>query len=89
MSLEPCPFCGEIPKTKVQFRRSDGGEYRMAAVIQCECGTSKSISIYGSDDTPFEVFTDTFDAVTELWNRRSYEKEQTPLGKCEQDAVRI
>ena len=78
--LKKCPFCGEIPETKVLVTQSGGGEDHITFTVYCPmCGVYKSKTSYRVDNggikgvasiRTFDDVAETIKLVTECWNRR-------------------
>ena len=77
--LKPCPFCGSIPKSGVEFYESCGAELKLSAVVECTgCGVRKQVIFKATDNVIFIPFCDyenAFEEVVERWNRRVCEKQ--------------
>ena len=74
--LKPCPFCGAMPQTGVDFYETYGyGKgIKLAAIVECTgCGIRKREIFTATDSMhyiPFSDYEDAFDKVVEQWNRR-------------------
>lgn len=73
--LKPCPFCGGEAKTGVSYIKCGGDELILRASVYCDaCGVGKSVT-FDAMCMPFENFTEQFNAVAEMWNRRASDDE--------------
>lgn len=68
--LQPCPFCGAIPKTNVRYWQCGGAELMLTAEVVCKCGIKKGRS-FQANNTSFGNFIEAFDLAIEDWNRRA------------------
>ena len=77
--LKPCPFCGALPQSGVEFYESHGAEVRLSAVVKCTgCGVSKRKIFKATDNVSFVPFYDyenAFNDVIREWNRRVNDDE--------------
>ena len=77
--LKPCPFCGSMPQSGVEFIESRGSEIKLAAIVECTgCGTRKREIFKAADGfsyVPFYDYENAFEEVIKAWNTRAGEKE--------------
>lgn len=77
--LKPCPFCGAIPQSGVDFYGSRGTEIKLAAIVECTgCGICKRVIFKATNDVihiPFSDYEEAFNKVTKEWNTRIIDKE--------------
>ena len=72
--LKPCPWCGESPKSGVEFYESKGSVGTLAAIVYCpKCGVNRRKIFKATDviTVPFSVYEVAFDEVKQAWNRRT------------------
>lgn len=78
-NLKPCPFCGEIPISGIEYYDGGSGDnIRLRAVVYCKgCGANKSAIFRATDINlvPFLNYEAAYDKAKKLWNKRSYEVE--------------
>lgn len=77
--LKPCPWCGEIPKSGVDFYESCGSEVKLAAIVYCpKCGANRREIFKATDVNPVPFFTYevAFDHVKQAWNRRAKDEPE-------------
>ncbi len=76
VALKVCPFCGVNGDVQsgVEFYKYCGSEVQLRAVVRCKkCNCTRSVWIKATEDfvlVPFERYTEAFDKVTEMWNKR-------------------
>ena len=77
--LKPCPFCGAIPQSGVEFYESCGTEVKLAAVVKCTgCGVYKKNVFKATGSitfVPFYDYENAFNDVVEAWNGRAKDDE--------------
>ncbi len=70
--LKPCPFCGSLPQSGVEFYEICGNEIKLAAVVECTgCGTRKRKIFKATEGTsyvPFDKYDNAFEEVVQIWN---------------------
>lgn len=73
--LKPCPFCGALPQSGVEFYESCSAEVRLSAVVKCTgCGVYKRKIFKATDKesfVPFYDYENAFNDVIKEWNRRA------------------
>lgn len=76
-NLKPCPFCGEIPTSGIEYYDGSRTDIRLRAVVYCKCGANKSVIFRATDINlvPFLNYEAAYDKAKKLWNKRSYEVE--------------
>jgi Lar family restriction alleviation protein len=69
--LKPCPFCGNIPKAKVEIVSMGGDSDCIHFSIVCEeCGISRTIALYTKVANKFTDVEEAMEMAKEVWNRR-------------------
>lgn len=72
--LKPCPFCGSIPQSGVDFYESCGKSVILAATVECTgCGIRKRKIFKATDNVSYVSFYDydnAFEEVIKAWNMR-------------------
>ena len=71
-NLKQCPFCGNIPITKIEIASFGGNTDRIIFSIECEkCGTRKSVGLSFSNYSNFDEVEKTIAKAIEVWNKRA------------------
>ena len=75
LKLRECPFCGEIPFTRVRVTKWDGCSAEIQCSVKCRCGINKTVSLELCD-TDFSKVIQAMELVIIDWNRRAGEKDE-------------
>lgn len=67
--LEPCPFCGKQPKTRVTVKRGVSQDFIAVQVICLECDIKKEAVI--ESGLLFACILEAERKAREAWNRRA------------------
>ena len=71
-NLKQCPFCGNIPTTKVEIASFGGNTDKIIFSIECEkCGTRKSVGLSFLNYSNFDEVEKTITKAIEVWNKRA------------------
>lgn len=68
--LEPCPFCGKQPFTRVRTVRCDSITSTLEFSVKCECDIEKRLKLELCD-TDFSKVISSINAVIADWNTRT------------------
>lgn len=68
--LKPCPFCGTLPTTAINYSRCGGGELRLTYSVVCpRCKITKSLG-KESEGKSFKEYINAMNSVITIWNSR-------------------
>ena len=70
--LRECPFCGEMPFTRVCVTKWSCCSAEIQCSVKCRCGINKTVSLELCD-TDFNKVIQAMELVTIDWNRRAGE----------------
>lgn len=77
--LKPCPFCGAMPRSGVEFYEKCGADIKLSAVVECPSCHIKKREIFKACEgyvlVPMSDYNKAFTRVVEAWNRRVCEQE--------------
>lgn len=68
--LKPCPFCGKLPRTNVEWRECGGNDLVLEFSVKCDnCGIKRS---YRKDvnNATFSKYVNMMNEAVKLWNER-------------------
>ena len=68
--LEPCPFCGKQPFTRVRTVRCDSITSTLEFSVKCECGIEKRLNLELCD-TDFSKVINAISNTFDIWNTRT------------------
>jgi C4-type Zn-finger protein len=69
--LKPCPFCGNMPKAKVEIVSMGGDSDCIHFSIVCEkCGISRTTALYTKVANKFTDVEEAMELAREIWNSR-------------------
>ena len=69
-TMKRCPFCGNVPKTAINYSRCGSGELQLRFSVICsQCGVSKHIT-KEVEGKSFDDYIKIMNEVMDLWNKR-------------------
>lgn len=75
--LKPCPFCGDLPITKVRVTQMGGDTDIIDFSVACQsCGTDKTVRLRIFTTAKFDDVFRAISEATDAWNKRYKEDEQ-------------
>ena len=75
LKLRECPFCGEMPFTRVYVTKWSGCSAEIQCSVKCRCGINKTVSLELCD-TDFNKVIQAMELVTIDWSRRAGENHK-------------
>lgn len=75
LKLRECPFCGEMPFTRVRVTKWNGSSAEIQCSVKCRCGINKAVSLEICD-TEFSKIIQAMELVIIDWNHRASEKDK-------------
>lgn len=69
LKLRECPFCGEMPFTRVHVTKLTSYDTEIQCSVKCRCGINKTVSLEICD-TDFSKVIQAMELVAIEWNRR-------------------
>lgn len=89
LKLKRCPFCGNMPKAKVEIVSMGGDSDCIHFSIVCEeCGISRTTALYTKVANKFTDVEEAMELAREIWNRRVTPEVKTQYIAVELDGLK-